>query len=209
MAIQRFETRHIDIIHRAFHGDSAAPYCMELMDQFHNGVALWMPADEHGCIELAAVYATQLYLAKPYGQQTADTAMVTALVLLRLCGITIEAGDNHDLYDHLRTEPTPGAYMITLMDCVEDINWPYPENVTSRLDIFGVERELGNLDSPEMQYMLADEARAIAQNYLINPLYGAEPPKAWEPSADERYEQEEYEIQRYGRVVSQRESNWW
>src|SRR5690554_64373 len=101
MAIERFEAHHIELIHRSFHGNDAAPTDEAALSQVLSSVLGPDFRNTHSCTRLAALYAVELFGAKPWGQQTADSAMVTALVLMRLCGAHIEASDNYDLYDHL------------------------------------------------------------------------------------------------------------
>lgn len=91
MAIERLQPYHIDIIHRAFHGEDAPPYCIELMGRCMEMINDSVYAREQRCLYVAALHASAIYEHQPYGQDSADTAIVTALVIMRLCGASIDA----------------------------------------------------------------------------------------------------------------------
>lgn len=194
MAIERLEAHHIELIHRIFHdsqyGEGASPTNKAALDQVLNVVMLPDNQRVHSCTRLAALYAVELFRARPWGQQTADTAMVTALVLMRLCGADIEAGENHDLYDHLRLQPAIWDYERTLQSYVTRTAW----SDTVCRDAFDTEQNIGGLNSPLMLTRIRQEVIDIARNYLINPLHGYERPPLTSPTTDEMMEQDRREL---------------
>jgi len=118
---EQFSLSHVESIHRVFHGEAALTYFSEQLKQFSDEYILFQPHSYAECFKLAATYAVGLYRNKPYGLQTADTAIVTALVILRIYGITIEAGANHQFYEHLITSLTIDSYAATLRGCSERV----------------------------------------------------------------------------------------